>query len=170
MLKIRWSCNRLIFNMGILTSGKDSLYIEKIDHVIKGLSLNFVSSVAMLNLQSTPHINGLVQERHQSGSSAMELCLSCTNSSILHLHGGGMGVYCKYKLLHFGDITWTSWHFKSLAIYPFVQQLVEVNTKYSKQSKLALLGFCEGIKQVTSRFPSQSAINSLRPSDAYMRR
>ena len=28
MLKIRWSCDRLIFNMGIPIPGKDSLYIE----------------------------------------------------------------------------------------------------------------------------------------------
>ena len=28
MLKIRWSCDHLIFNMGIPTPGKDGLYIE----------------------------------------------------------------------------------------------------------------------------------------------
>ena len=28
MLKMRWSCDRLTFNMGISIPGKDSLYIE----------------------------------------------------------------------------------------------------------------------------------------------
>ena len=31
------------------------------------------------------NIDGLVQERHNSSALAMELCLSCTNPSILHV-------------------------------------------------------------------------------------
>ena len=40
-----------------------------------------------LNWWKIPHIDGLVQERRHSSALAMELRLSCTNSSIYHPYG-----------------------------------------------------------------------------------
>ena len=39
-------------------------------------------------------INGLVQERRNSSVLALELCLSCINSSDLCIHGGKYGISC----------------------------------------------------------------------------
>ena len=51
---------------------------------------------------------------------------------------------------HYSDAIWASWHDKSLATWPFVQQLVESNI---------LLALCEGNPPVTGGFHSQRANN-----------
>ena len=50
--------------------------------MLKENQLNMVACF----LDSTLHINGLVQERRNSIASTLELCLSCTNPSICYIY------------------------------------------------------------------------------------
>ena len=57
------------------------------------------------------HINGLVQERHNSSALAMELHLSCINPSIYALH---TAIYLSHFFLHHNyGLQWKNTHFFS---------------------------------------------------------
>ena len=92
--------------------------------------LNQLTNTYMLLLALTQchKINGLVQERHNSSASAMELCLSCTKPS----------KWCSAwpQQCHPFTPHWvpsanniTSCHLKSLITPLFVQQYSPINTK-----------------------------------------
>ena len=61
------------------------------------------------------------------------------------------------------DVNWASWHLKSLWIWLFAQQLVQVNRKEKNQST-TLLALGEMNPMVTGGFPSQRASDTERIS------
>ena len=67
------------------------------------------------------------------------------------------------KTIHYSDVTWGLMQFISLATRLFVQYLLHANNKEN------IKAFITCPAPQTNGFPSQRAINSLRPSDAYVR-
>ena len=93
----------LIFILGIPTSIGDS---HDKDKAVMRLIMSYLYDGNAYRLcylyhgnpctgKKTFHIDGLVQERHNSIANALELCLSCTNSSILRWN---LGDYDKSNL------------------------------------------------------------------------
>ena len=86
-------CNVFHFSMSF-TDKQESIYISH------------VAGVMILPCPTT-YIGGLVQERRNSSALAMELCLSCTNPSILGYSFIRVGHhYIIYKFIYTFDDKW----------------------------------------------------------------